>query len=81
MSVKAITTFLVIVATISIGLLYAVATLDPITGMVTSYNLNGMESQVNDIHVTLVKYMVLVAIASAFLWAVFRILASERQQV
>lgn len=81
MSIRAITTFLVIVASISIGVLFAVATLDPITAMVTGYDLGGMESQVNSIHVALVKYMGLVAVASALLWAVFRILREERQRV
>lgn len=81
MSIKAITTFLVIIATISIGLLYAVATLDPIAAMVTSYNLGGMETQVGSIHEVLVKYMVPAAVGSALLWAVFRILREERQRV
>lgn len=81
MSVRAVITFLVIAATISIGLLYAVATMDPLTATVTSYDLAGMESQVNDIHIVLVKYMVLAAIGSAGLWAVLTILRRERQQV
>ena len=78
---KAITTFVVMVAMIGIGLLIAVATLDPLTTTVTAYDLGGMESQVNSIHVALVKYMVVAAIATALLWAVFRILRTERQQL
>jgi hypothetical protein len=81
MSVRAVITFIVIAGTVSIGLLYAVATLDPLTATVTGYDLGGMESQVNGIHKMLVQYMVLVAIGSPLLWVVFRILRQERQQV
>lgn len=81
MSVRAITTFVVMVALTSIGILLAVATLDPLQALVTSYDLAGMEGQVNDIHIVLVKYMGITAIATALLWAVFRILKTERQQI
>ncbi len=81
MSSSTITTFLVLVATAGIGMLLAVSIGDPLTATVTSYNLAGMESQVTDIHVGLVKYMPIVAIASALLWAVLRLLRTERQRV
>lgn len=78
---RTIITLLVLFAGLGVGMLFAVATLDPMTATVTSYNLHGMEGQVDDIHVTIVKYMVVVGIASAFLWAVFNILQTERQQL
>jgi uncharacterized BrkB/YihY/UPF0761 family membrane protein len=78
---KAITTFLTMVAMLAIGLLLAVAVLDPLQATVQSYDLNGMGSTVDSIHVTLVKYMVLVSIGTTLLWTVFRILFKERQRV
>lgn len=81
MSSRTITTFLVLVAAAGIGMLLAVSIGDPLTATVTGYDLAGMESQVNGIHVGLVKYMPIVAVASALLWAVFRLLRTERQQV
>lgn len=78
---RAVTTFLVMCAMVGIGVLIAVAVLDPLTVLVTSYDLNGMDTQVNDIHVVLVKYMGITSIGVAFLWAVFRILRTERQQL
>lgn len=78
---RTIITLLVLISTIGVGLLFAVAVTDPLTATVTGYDLGGMESQVNDIHVTLVKYMAVAAIASALIWAVFNILQKERQQL
>lgn len=78
---RAITTFLVMVAMLGVGLLIAVATLDPLAATVTGYDLNGMDTQVGEIHEVLVKYMVPAGMASMVLWAVFRILRTERQNV
>jgi len=78
---RTIITTLVLIATVGVGLLIAVAVTDPLTATVTTYDLGGMESQVNSIHVTLVKYMAIAGIASALIWAVFNILRTERQQL
>lgn len=78
---RTIITFLVLIATVGVGLLLAVAVTDPLTATVTAYDLGGMESQVNNIHLALVKYMAIAAIASALIWAVFNILRRERQQL
>ena len=69
------------VAIVPIGLLLAVAISDPLVGVVTTYNLGGMEGQVNQIHIVLVKYMGIAFIGVLLLWAIFRILREERQQV
>jgi len=76
---RTIITLLVLVASVGVGLLLAVAVGDPLTATVTTYDLGGMESQVNSIHITLVKYMGIAGIAAAFLWALFNILEKERQ--
>jgi len=78
---RTIITLLVLVASAGIGLLLAVAVGDPLTATVTTYDLGGMESQVNSIHVTLVKYVGIAAIATALVWALFNILETERQQL
>lgn len=78
---RAITTFLVMVAMLGIGLLISVAVLDPLQGVVTTYDLNGMNTQVSNIHVAAVKWMVPVALFSFLVWAVFTILRRERQQI
>lgn len=78
---RTIATMLVLAALFSIGLLLSVATLDPLSAMVTSYDLGGMESQVLDIHEAAVKWLVPAGLGSLLLWAVFRLLRTERQQV
>lgn len=81
MSTRVVTTFLVMIAMLGIGLLIAVATLDPLQAVATSYDLNGMDSQVNQIHLASVKWIVPVALFSFLSWAVFTILRRERQQL
>lgn len=81
MSTRAITTFLVMVAMVPIGVLLAVAIGDPLLGIVTTYDLGGMQGQATQIHTFLVKYMGIAFIGVALLWAIFRILREERQQV
>lgn len=76
---KGITTFVVLVAMLSIGLLLSVAIFDPLTQIALTYNLGGMSGQVEDIHVTAVKYIVPVALGTFLLWCVFYILRKERQ--
>lgn len=78
---KAITTALTMVAMLAIGLLISVAVLDPLQATVQTYDLGGMGSSVDNIHVTLVKYMVPVSIGSILTWTIFRILFRERQRV
>lgn len=77
---RAVIAFIIMAAMISIGVLISVAVLDPLTATVTSYNLSGMDSQVNNIHIALVKYTGIASIAVIGLWAVLRILRTERQQ-
>jgi len=78
---RAITTLIVMFAMLSIGLLLAVAVLDPLRALVLTYDLGGMNSQVNGIHVVLVKYMAPASMVTIITWAVLRILRDERQQV
>jgi hypothetical protein len=77
---KTLTTMMVLVAAAGVGLLLAVAVGDPLLTTVTAYDLNGLGGQATDIHKTLVQYVPIAAVATAFIWAVFRILRTERQR-
>jgi len=72
---------LVMFAMLSVGLLIAVAVLDPLRALVLTYDLGGMNGQVNGIHTALVKYMAPASMVTIIIWAVLRILRDERQQV
>lgn len=76
-----ITTLIVFVAMFAIAFLIAVAVADPLVTTVTGYNLGGMGTQVDAIHVALVKYMVPVALGTMIVWAVIWIMRRERQTV
>lgn len=76
---KGITTFVVLVAMFSIGLLLSISVMDPLSQIVLGYNLGGMNSQVEGIHVAAVKYIVPVGLGTFLLWCVLYILRRERQ--
>lgn len=78
---RAITTFIVLLVVLAVGLLIGVAVLDPLRQLVLTYDLGGMSGQVKDIHVSVVKWMVPAGVFTAVVWAVFTILRRERQQV
>jgi hypothetical protein len=77
---RALTTMLILVAAVAIGLLLAVSVGDPLITLVTSYDLAGMNSEATKIHTTLVKWVPVVGIATAVVWAVLRLLRTERQR-
>jgi uncharacterized BrkB/YihY/UPF0761 family membrane protein len=78
---RGLTTALVLFALFGIAYLIVVAVLDPLSSTVLAYNLGGMGSQVENIHIAAVKYTVPVFLGSVVLWAVFWILRRERQTV
>lgn len=80
-SIKIVTTFLTLSALFGIGLFIAIATGDPLIGVVTSFDLGGMNSQATAIHESMVKWIVPVFLGSILMWAVYMILREERQTV
>jgi len=80
-SIKAVTTFLTLAALFSIAFFMAVAISDPLLPTVLSYDLGGMGSQVEAIHATIVKWMVVVFLGTITVWALLFILREERQTV
>ncbi|MFB6198676.1 MAG: hypothetical protein ABEI52_10475 [Halobacteriaceae archaeon] len=78
---RAITTFLVMSALFGLAFFIGIATLDPLTQTVQTYDLGGMGSQVNLIKNAVVKYGVPVFLGSVIVWAVTVILRKERQTV
>jgi len=81
MSLRAITTFVVMVAILALGFMISVAVFDPLLSMALGYDLGGMGGIVENIHSVPVKWMVPVGIATFGLWAVFFILRRERQTI
>lgn len=78
---RGLTTALVLFGLFGIAYLVVVAVLDPLSAIALGFDLGGMDSQVEGIHVAAVKYMVPVFLGSVTLWAVFWILRRERQTV
>lgn len=78
---KGITTFVVLVAMFSVGLLISVAVMDPLSQIILGYNLGGMGGQVSNIHVAAVKYIVPVGLGTFLLWCVLYILRRERNTI
>lgn len=81
MALKAITTFMTFAALFVIAYFMGVAILDPVVPVVQSFDLLGFGSQVDSIHVAIVKYMVPVFLATIIIWAAIFILREERQTV
>lgn len=81
MALKAVTTFMTMAALFVIAYFIGVAMLDPLLPVVQGFNLGGMGSQADDIHVAVVKYMVPVFLGVIMVWAVLFILREERQTV
>jgi len=77
---RGITTFIVLIALLPIGLLIAVPVFDTLTPIATSM-APGYTSTITNIQAVNVKWVVPIYIASILVWAVFWILRQERQQV
>lgn len=78
-SVRTVSTFMVLAASFLFMWFIATAVMDPFTATMLEFNAGGMDGQIEGIHVALVKYMVPVAIFSFLGWAVYNILSEERQ--
>lgn len=81
MAIKAVTTFMTLAALFVIAFFIGVSVLDPLVPTVQSFDLGGMGSQVDGIHVAIVKYMVPVFLGAILVWSVLFILREERQTV
>lgn len=78
-NIRAISTFMVMVAIFLFMFFLAIAIMDPFTQTMLQFDAGGMSSQIEGIHVAIVKYMLPVGIFTFLGWAVFRIFAEERQ--
>jgi len=77
---RAITTLIVTSVLFAIALLVAVPTLDALVPVATNI-APGYEGTINNIHLAVVKYAVAVFLATIVIYAIFKILQTERQTV
>lgn len=80
MSLRGISTALVLIFVLSIGLLLGVGIFDPLQTTVAGFNPDNMGA-INNIHEVMVKWLVPVGLGTILLWAVLWILREERQTV
>lgn len=77
---KGITTFIVLIGLLAIGLLVGIPVMDSIVPVAEGM-APGYASQIGSIHAVVVKWLVPLFFGVTLLWAVFWILRQERQQV
>jgi len=77
---RGITTFIVLMGLLAIGLLVSIPTMDGIAPLAEQMAPQ-FSGQISNIHAVTVKWLVPVFFGTIMLWAVFWVLRQERQQV